>query len=262
MLNIIKKTCIAALFLGCILFPMDPPTKKAAPISIITLLDANIQHFSKEVAALGDKIIRAKSHEHLKQRLESEKSELQKLLGLNESFKQQWQDHLDRQLQEHQQLPDNWYKEQKRKDDEFDRLQDRFNTEMGKVSQEDPQLASFIAGHHERVDHAIDRAASLAQEQILRELQEENKRITESAKLMDTIQDNIQNLVDATKAQYEPEIERTNEEIARLELDKKKLEIKRDRINRIGYSMCAGIAVFMISTACILRYFYPQGLFQ
>jgi hypothetical protein len=88
---------------------MDPSTEKAVePISIITVLDRNIQYFSSKIAAIDDKIVKAdsRSRENLKKQLEIDKLEPQQLLKLNQSFKQQWLDSLNESLQKQQWLLD------------------------------------------------------------------------------------------------------------------------------------------------------------
>lgn len=180
MLNIIKKTCITALFFGCILFPMDPPTEEIVPISIITLLDANIQYFSKSVTDLDDKITRAGSRENLKKKLETDKLEPQKLLELNQSFKKQWQDDLEKQLQKQQQLRDNLLEEQKRMDEEFGKYQEHLNTEIAKTFTPDANLN--LDEHQQKIDRRIDKIVTTQSGKLVDELNEISHQYDESIK--------------------------------------------------------------------------------
>src|SRR5437773_638458 len=193
-----KKIYIVTLFFGCILLPMDPPTKETAPISIITLLDIHIEYFSNKIAALDDKITRAQSRENLRRQLEGEKSELQELLELNQSFKQQWQDNLNERLQNHQQL----LNKEARSQEEFRKTVDRFNTEMPKI----------IPSHFQPIDNTtqftysevtpfppknVDKLVQNTENNMMRRIdgileEQGNKLVTEMAKVSDSYQQDIE----------------------------------------------------------------------
>lgn len=291
MLTIIQKLSIAALFIGCILLPMDPPVENStAPISIASLCDQNIYYFTNALNAINANLQNLKIEDNLKQKTQKQKVEIQHLLKLNQTFKQQ-QDYLSQNRDDSiNRLRENDAK----KEESLSRLQDRFDTEMGKVFQGNPQLDSFIEGHHVRVDQAIDRGLEQAQEKIAQDvtkmLQESDQEIhnifkttgvpttshnsitttepkkispedhtkTHIAKQMDEIATMAENSLQALQNTYQPEIEKNKQKIEGLKKEKEILEKKHTQLNRVGYCMCAGIFALIISTIYITKYLCPQ----
>ena len=233
---------------------MDPPTQDPTPISIIKVVDSNIQYFNNQIAALSDKIIRAQSREHLKKQLEGEKSELQQLLELNQSFKQQWQNNLNKKQLRHQQNLD---QDKQALDKIRVNLQATLTNLDPLVQQSKPLLGvtptdpshTFTYPEVTPFVTDIDQLAQETEDRIMRRVDtilqnQDDTIITEASKVTESYMQDINRLV--------KEMEKT-----KLLLAEKEKSWQQQK-KYIPITILGGVSLAILCALYVTKYFLPQ----
>ena len=272
MFGIIKKLSIAALFIGYTLLPMDLPVETpTAPLSIIALLDKNIEYFTNALKPL-DVILQTPAIENtLQQKTQNKRLHIQHLLELNQSCKQQRQDFLSQSTDD---FMNQLQKDNARKEEEFSKHQDQFNTEIAKA-----RPTYLLENHQKKVDEDVNKMLKESDQRIHATLttttvpttshnatatterttiSPEDHTKKDVLQKMNEIVTITQKALQAVNNKYLPDIENKRQQIEALKKEKAILEKKHTQLNRFGYCMCAGIFALIISTVYITKYLCPQ----